>query len=384
MNLFTSLIGSLDTTLLTFGSQAVENLSRYLTGFVRTAGIIVLVMAALHQFYSPFPQAIQKYLGTFFIIAVVANLATVPANYNAYLGNFLLHLPDDFLSALAPGSFGDARSIGVALDDTVSSMATGVGKIWNSGSFGNYFGPALLAAVLFLLLCCLGAAALISIVIGKVGIAIVVAIGPIMVMTLIFPYTRDFFTKWLSYAFHYSVLQLLIGATMLVADSVLTTYVKALTDPGAGGVKVGDPIEMLAPAIVLIVLTYLFSQLPSIASSITGGIGLHSGPSAWDMAKGSPGAAWAGAKGIGKGGRAIYRGGRDMYHKSRGNTVGEGGAGAGGSAEQGAERPRVPAAPANTVSAAPRPTEAERANQEFIDSATARINQEAGGRERVK
>jgi len=376
MNLFTSLIGSMDTTLTAFGSQAVSNLAHYLTGFVRTAGIIVLVMAALHQFYAPFPQAIQKYFGTFFLIALVANLATEAANYNAYVGTFLLHLPDDFLSALSPGSFGDTASIGVSLDATVSRMMDGVSKIWNSGSIGNYFGPALLAALMFFLLCCLGAAALISIVIGKVGIAIVVAIGPIFVMTLVSPYTREFFTRWLSYAFQYAVLQLLIGAVMLIADSVLGTYVKALTDPGAVGVKVGDPVEMLAPAIIMVVLTYLFSQLPSMASSITGGIGLHSA-SAWNMAKGTPSAAWSGAKGIGKGGRALY-------NSTRGNTVGEGGAGAGGSGAPAAERPRAPAAPANTVSAAPRPTEAERVNQEFIDSAHARINQEAGGRERVQ
>jgi type IV secretion system protein VirB6 len=336
MSLFVDLFTTLDSTLNAFQNTAVTNLAGYVTNFVRVAGIVALILAAIELKWAA-AGGFRKIIGTFVLIAIVSQLATVPALYNQYIGGYLMDLPDDLLSVMSPAAFGDTGGIGDYLDKTISAMMDSISLIWAESGIGNLFAPIVLGAILFVLLIALAASAMIAIVIGKVGIALVVALGPLFVMTLLIPGMKDWFTKWLSYAFSMAILQLLIGAVMLVARTILNTYATALTDPASQ--VVNSPGGVMAPAIIMLVLTYIFGQLPNMASSLGGGIGLTAGNAAWNLVKsGANAAGWQiGGKQLAAHNTAAQRLRVEESYKrqaERGNKNG------GGTVSRGTDRPR--------------------------------------------
>jgi type IV secretion system protein VirB6 len=280
LEFFATFFASLDTVLTGFVAQAVQNMAQYVSTAIRIYGIVVLILAAIQLVWAPLPTAITKYGQTLFLIALLGNVATVPATYNSVIGTHLMRLPDDLLTALDPQGMGSAGDIGRYLDLKIGSMIQGVLNMWGACSWAN-FGGILLSLSMFGLLCMLSVAMVISITVGKVGIALVVAIGPLMIISLISEKSRDFFSKWLSYALMFAVLQLLIGGVMLIADQILTVY-GAVLNPTTGNPSPQNLGGMFAPATAMLVLTYLFSQLPQMASSLTGGIGISAGNLAWD------------------------------------------------------------------------------------------------------
>jgi len=281
LTFFATFFTSLDDVLKAFVHEGVVNMSNYVKTAVRPFGIFVLIITAIELMWAPFAGAFVKYGKTLALIAFVSNVALIPANYNAIIGDFLLALPDDLLTAMDPqgvGAGGEVISnIGQYLDAKIGRILNGIIRMWGRVGMTD-FGGALLSIVMFVICCLLAVNAVVAITVGKVGMALVVAIGPLVVLSLISTASRDFFTKWISYAMMLAMLQLLIGGVLLISDKVLTTY-------GAVFMGEANPTNMagmFAPAVAMFVLTYIFSQLPSIASSITGGIGIATGNFAWD------------------------------------------------------------------------------------------------------
>ena len=282
MTLFTDLFATLDTTLEAFRTAAANNLGDYVRGGVRVGAIVAFILMGAEGLFGGV-ISMKKAIGTAFMVAFVSIFAVNSANYSQYIGDYLMDLPDDFLKAMNPEEFSNTAGIGNYLDGTITSMGEGIGKIWGSAGLeitggSGVFAPIMLGVVLLVLLICMGAAAMISIIVGKVTIALIVALGPLFIMALVIPGLKDWFTKWLSYAFSMAILQLLIGAVILLAQTILDTYATELTSTTSS--LVNNPVGALSPAIVMLVLTYIFGQLPNMASSLGGGIGITTGNAA--------------------------------------------------------------------------------------------------------
>lgn len=289
--MFVDVFNTVTTTLTTVEGTAVVNMAHYLKTFAGTAATIIIIMIGLQALAWVEINVLAVKLYKALLTTVIVMIFALNADqYNSLIGNNLMQLPDDLMQAIMPAESGDTITIGKYLDDTVNSMGGAIGEIWKTATWKNFGGPAFLALALFMILCALGAAAMVSILYAKIGITLIVSIGPLYVLFLIAPYTRDFFTKWLSYALHFALVQVLIGGVVLIAQGVLEVYIQQLTAPV--GPIANSPGAVLAPAIVMLVLAAMFALVPSMASSITGGIGLGSA-----VTPGAIGGAAAGAAG---------------------------------------------------------------------------------------
>ena len=153
---------------------------------------------------------------------------------------------------------------------------TGISAIWSAGGFTDP-GPSLFAAVLFVIFLIFGVAAVIALATAKIGLSLVVAVGPLMVVGLLFRSTQEYFTKWLSYGVQFAFLAMFVGGIAGLADAIVDNYIAAL-DANAETV---DLVALMAPALMLLLLAKIFAELPSMASSLSGGIGLSIGNTAW-------------------------------------------------------------------------------------------------------
>jgi len=293
MELFEPLFGSVDTVLTSYVNAAVSNAAGYINGPLATLGTISFILFGLVLLSGRTELPVAEFVRKGGLLALVLTVGGSAAHYNAVLADHLLALPDELMGVFAgigapgSGSIGDTASVGDVLDDIADRSINGITAIWQAGGWTDP-GPALLAVLLFAVFLLFGAAAGYAVLIMKVGLALAVALGPLLILGLLFTATRDFFTRWLSYILQFAVLAGLIGGVAGIADAVVETYLGGLD---AGGEAL-DLVQLLAPALVLVVLAILFAQLPGMASSITGGIGLGVGNIAARGMAASAGAAW--------------------------------------------------------------------------------------------
>lgn len=293
MNLFESLFSAIDGVLALYLNGSVASVAAYISGPIAVLATVSFIIFGLVLLSGRTELPVAEFVRRGGLIALVLTVGGSAANYNAVLADHLLALPDDLLGVFAGvdndgAAVDDTSSVGAILDGIASRSIDGITAIWQAGGWSDP-GPALLAVLLFAVFLLFGAAAGYAVLIMKVGLALAVALGPLVMLGLLFPATRDFFTRWVSYVLQFAVLAGLIGGVAGIADAVIATYLGGLD---AGGEAL-DLIQLLAPALVLVVLAILFGQLPGMASSITGGIGLGVGNiAARGMAAGAQGAWW--------------------------------------------------------------------------------------------
>jgi len=277
MNLFSSLFDTIDTVLATFVNSAVTEAVAYVDGPITLLGVIAFIGVGALLLAGRTELPVAQFVKTAALLALVFAVAGTAAHYNTYLGDHLRALPDQLLAtfALIGGEVSDAASIGTILDSIAERAMDGISAIWSAAGVTN-FGAYLLAAVLFVVFLIFGVAVTIAVATMKIGISLVVAVGPLMILGLLFQTTREFFTRWLSYGLQFAMLGAFVGAVTGLGKVIIDTYLGALHTTA----DTIDIVALMAPALVLLLLAKVFAELPGMASSVTGGIGLSVGNAA--------------------------------------------------------------------------------------------------------
>lgn len=278
MNVFTSLFDALDTVLDTYVNAAVTAATGYVSGPIAVLGTIFFIAMGLTLLWGKSQIPLAKFVQTSGLLALVFAIAGTAGHYNTYLADHLRAFPDELLDTFAVGgdALGDQASIGRVLDDIGDRAMDGISAIWSAGGFTDP-GPSIFAAVLFVIFLIFGVAAVIALATAKIGLSLVVAVGPLMVLGLLFRSTQEYFTKWLSYGVQFAFLAMFVGGIAGMADAIVDTYIDALDDSA----ETVDLVALMAPALILLLLAKIFAELPNMASSLSGGIGLSVGNTAW-------------------------------------------------------------------------------------------------------
>ena len=276
MNVFTSLFDALDDVLDQYVNEAITAGTAYVAGPIAVLGTISFIAMGVVLLRGMAELPLTKFVQTAGLLALVFAIAGTAGHYNTYLADHLRAFPDELLATFAGTALGNETAIGAVLDRVGDQSMTGISAIWSAGGFTDP-GPSLFAAVLFVIFLIFGVAAVIALATSKIGLSLVVAVGPLMVIGLLFQSTREYFTKWLSYGVQFAFLAMFVGGIAGMADAIVDTYIDALDDTAENV----DLIALMAPALMLLLLAKIFAELPNMASSLSGGIGLSIGNTAW-------------------------------------------------------------------------------------------------------
>jgi type IV secretion system protein VirB6 len=132
-------------------------------------------------------------------------------------------------------------------------------------------------------LICTGYAAFL-IVLSKVALAVVVAMGPIFICCLMFEGTKKFFEAWLGQALNYALVS---GLTVSVIKLLFGMYANV----AAGTLTASDGAEFsfasVASLLILSVICFLIlMQVQTIASALAGGVSISTmGAANWASGK---------------------------------------------------------------------------------------------------
>lgn len=286
MDFFSLFFAAIDTRLATYFSAHISDVISYVAPTIHTCSILIIIgvgLVSLAGYAKTTPINLIKACGA---IVLVTQLATNLGNYNTYVSTFFLGLPDE-LMALVSGYSGSS-SVGETLDDFGDAILDGVATIWNTSTGWAVIQSGLICIVIFVFWIVFSACIVIAMLLAKSVLVILITIGPIFIMLLLLPQTQNFFSKWLQFVIQFSMLAVLIGGILSITSDIILDYFNTFSAT-TGDI---DFTEISEPLITMTVAAFLFTQLPHMASSLTGGIGIGLG----SLASSSINQSYAGAR----------------------------------------------------------------------------------------
>lgn len=273
LHLFSQLFTRIDSITSTFVSSISSNAITQITPVV-TAGLTVsFIFYGFLVARGTVDHSIMDYLFRCFKIAVIVSFAMAGGIYQSSIAEVITKAPDEFATALLP-SASDAQGTTAAnlMDKAASEGLKKAADAYDKISIlspGQAFGLAFLAILIIVATALLTAVGASFLLVAKIALSVLAGLGPLFIFALIFKATQRFFEAWSAQIFTYFFMILLVSSVFGVMMQIFTSYVSGMELDGimSQAASVGGCL------ILAIVTLTIFLQIPSIASSLGGGIG---------------------------------------------------------------------------------------------------------------
>jgi len=203
-----------------------------------------------------------------FILGIALNLG----RYNTYVGDFFWQAPDA-LAAVVSGSDSDAVSTVNFLDNLFGQIYDVGNAYWQqasilNGNFGYFFlALGIWGAGIF----ATGYACFL-VVLAKLFIACLLALGPIFIIMLFFESTKRLFDTWMGQLLNYMFMVVLTASVVKLILGILNAFVPAALAASEASAD-GPSMAAACSAMMLCIISGLvLLQVPSVASALGGGV----------------------------------------------------------------------------------------------------------------
>ena len=249
-----------DGRLQSFLGDRAEAVMAEVAGPLRAALVLYVLLYGFAILRGAISEPVVDFAVRSVKLALIYFLATTSA-YSSYVTDPLFHgLPQSLAQAIGGSATPD---VGSAFDQFFARAAYLAERIAAEATPLD-LGPWLLAAVVYVIGALAAALGFGVVMIAKVALALLVALGPIFVACALFQASRRYFFGWLSQAVNYLVLFALIFAVFQL--------VLALVGEQWGQIEGQDPVVGgLAFVTLCLLAAVFFLQTPAIAAGIAGG-----------------------------------------------------------------------------------------------------------------
>lgn len=291
-NIFTFVGNVLDSAIGPFIDKTVPNVIAAITPIAITGvalyfavmGYMVLSGAVQEPFWNFVKQGVK--------IVIVTACALNTANYKDYVVGSMQSLEGGLMAAAGQppvvAESGETKKGGEAyrmLDRAMNQSLLLIGKCFeHAGVRGRSLdvGAALgwvvtgIFVIIGSLVLTLLAAA--NIFIAKIALVVFFALGPLFVMSLMWPVTAKFFDSWFASVLNYTFASVISAVILSFGLSAFSRFMELANfdDSTLSPIKAG--VQILALGVIL---GYLLLQVSSMASSLAGGMGLSSAGIGW-------------------------------------------------------------------------------------------------------
>lgn len=300
------LIDNVDGIVLLFVQGSFGSFSAAIAIFWKIMFIIFIALFGYKVIVSGRFSASELMLNILKIIIILA-VATEWDTFFLLVYDLATDLPSDIAGQLiqaASSSLNDPNidsaetaNLGISsFYDRSMSVTQEVleGASWLDVGIYLYAGAIALAALLFS-----GYAAML-IILAKVAVAILLAVGPIFILLLIFKNTQSLFEGWLRTLLNFAIIPIFIYAVIAFFIILAENPLQNLENNASVN---SELLTAMAPFLLITVVGFMImAQVMNMASSITGGLSLSSmGAGAWaarktmNLAKGVPAASAKGS-----------------------------------------------------------------------------------------
>jgi type IV secretion system protein VirB6 len=277
-----------DKALSGFYETAAAGLSSYVIPVAWVLlGICLLIwcyMVMEGKAAMPINDWLLKFIGFMVVLYIMGG------GYLSWVAQPLFNLPSELTTALSHTS-GNAQDllgqVNEKVVDLISAMFAAANRLISDFAIGPAVTLFLLAILVVVAVYLLLASALFSIIFAKLGLSMVLAVGPFFLLALVLPQTRNYFYSWLNTALYFVFYHVFAGLFIFMFIGIVRSYTEKLNSTfgsGAGdaaamttglaqGTGNGWNVAAMCVPLVLISTTmfFLFLQIPTICASLTSG-----------------------------------------------------------------------------------------------------------------
>lgn len=236
----------------------------------------------------PITDWLLKFVGFMVVLYIMGN------GYLSWVARPIFNLPAELTTALSSSATSSPDLLGQVNEkivDLVSAMFTAGTRLVKDLAIGPAIALFLMGVLVIIAAYLLLAVALFAIVFSKLGLSLVLAVGPFFVLALVLPQTRNYFYSWLNTALYFVFYHVFTALFIFMFIGIINSYVGKLNtqlgSTGSGGsvlamvsnlVGVGGAglnVAAVCIPIILIAMAmfFMFLQIPVICASMTGGSG---------------------------------------------------------------------------------------------------------------
>ena len=189
-------------------------------------------------------------------------------SYNSIIVDTFFNAPVQLAAAIT------GATTPVTVIDTIWDQGGLVGSnLWNKGGVLNGdFGFYLAGFTVYVVMGTVAVYTLFLMVLSKLALAIILALGPLFISLLFFEATRRFFESWIAQLANYALVAILSSLVASLMLQVVSSYASQTAARGTAIVTVDALNMVLCASLVFLVLR----QIMSIASGLASGIALSS------------------------------------------------------------------------------------------------------------
>ncbi|EJE4644420.1 type IV secretion system protein [Vibrio parahaemolyticus] len=313
--LFTPLFEKVDDTTATFVSDISSRAIAEATPVVTVAMSLGILMYGMLVVRGAVQTPVMEFIGRALKISIITSIALAGGLYQSDIADAITKVPDELATALITDATTGSSAAGI-VDVAASKGFDAAGEAFSKAEFfsgdGLVYGLfGLIILVSTAIMTAIGGA---FVLLAKVALALLAGLGPFFILALLFQPTVRFFEMWTAQVLNYGLTVILFSAVFGFLMDIFGNYMGDIRFDGTQNVaySLGGAL-ILACAAVLILL-----QLPSIASGLSGGVGVGFIHEMRQMA----GMGSSMAKGVSRGGGMLFSRGEKNSDGTRGKATG--------------------------------------------------------------
>ena len=204
---------------------------------------------------------------------LIVNIAVGAGTYSSLVLANLQAAPDYFVDKLGGGTGGTAAD---TLDSIIDHALTTADHLISLSSFSITdlkVMPAICALALYFFIVPVIAFTSFQIVLTKIAMAILIAVGPLFILGLLFEGTKKFFESWAGQVVTYALTSALVIAGVRLLFGMFDDVTNQLAGLDAADIGLASLVSVILIGVINVLVIL---QLPSIAAGLAGGVALQS------------------------------------------------------------------------------------------------------------
>ena len=208
IQIFDEFLKEFEQPITAFVSNSVQNLAAAIDTPLRTAVTLWVVLYGIAILRGTIRESIMSFAWSAARVIVIVALATNASTFQTYVtGLFFESLPKEIGNAIAGA--GLDTSSGVPFDKLLNKGIEVATKIYEQSGLTN-IAPALIAAILMVFTAVSGFLQFAVLLYAKIGLGIVIALGPLFIAFMLFEVTRPFGVAWTRQVANFIILHVLV------------------------------------------------------------------------------------------------------------------------------------------------------------------------------
>jgi type IV secretion system protein VirB6 len=265
-NFVVDTLALVDATVKPYTVTAWNNVAQANATSLRLMLILYISLFGIFVWFGALRLTMGQVVKHLFTATAVFVLASSWGAFATFFYDVFTHGPDALAGALAGGGTSASDGLGHVFDQGIEAARV----VWQKS------GPmdltlALVGAIVLIGTVLMTGAALVLIILAKLAMAVLLALGPLFIMFYLFSATRGFFEGWVRQLANFALLIVLTFGVLALVLKIMEPAVAAFAAKGAA-VQLVDTAQYLLMAVIA---GFLFALVPDFAAGVVGGFALH-------------------------------------------------------------------------------------------------------------